>query len=332
MATISIIVPVYKVEPYLHRCVDSILAQSYRDFELILVDDGSPDSCGTICEEYAQRDSRVHVIHQENGGLSAARNAGIEWAFANSDSRWLAFIDSDDWVHRDYLKLLLDSAVTNGADIVACNILEIHEICRDKDISQPEEHCLAPEDAYCDFYRYAMAACGKLFSRELFQTLRFPVGKIHEDCYVTHILLFSSEKIVILPESLYYYFYNSASITRTKWSEKRLQEVEAHEVRMAWLRKKGYERAVKREMEVIIQVVYEQTEIVAALCRKERGYRHHLRFLRRKLRTGLENAKRAGIFPFDREDLWIYLMAYLPFPLWKLARFLQKKLHDIRGW
>ena len=107
---VSVIVPVYKVEAYLHRCVDSVLNQSFSDFELILVDDGSPDNCGAICDEYAQKDSRVHVIHKTNGGLSDARNAGIDWAFANSDSQWLTFIDSDDWVHRDYLKLLLGAA------------------------------------------------------------------------------------------------------------------------------------------------------------------------------------------------------------------------------
>jgi glycosyltransferase involved in cell wall biosynthesis len=87
MPKISVIVPVYKVEPYLHRCVDSILNQSYRDFELILVDDGSPDNCGAMCDEYAKTDSRIHVIHRENGGLSAARNTGIEWSFANSNSQ-----------------------------------------------------------------------------------------------------------------------------------------------------------------------------------------------------------------------------------------------------
>ena len=103
MPIISVIVSVYKVEPYIRQCVDSILAQTFTDFELILVDDGSPDNCGAICDEYAAQDCRVRVIHQENGGLSAARNAGIDWAFANSDSQWLAFVDSDDWVHPDYL-------------------------------------------------------------------------------------------------------------------------------------------------------------------------------------------------------------------------------------
>ena len=124
MPTISVIVPVYKVEPYIHRCVDSILQQSYRDFELVLVDDGSPDNCGSICDEYASRDSRVHVIHQENGGLSAARNAGIDWVFDNSDSQWITFVDSDDWVHPQMLEKLFDAAMEQNTLISICGFIE----------------------------------------------------------------------------------------------------------------------------------------------------------------------------------------------------------------
>ena len=121
MANISVIVPVYKVEQFLSRCVDSILAQTYPDFEVILVDDGSPDNCGEICDGYARTDSRIHVIHQENGGLSAARNSGIDWTFENSDSRWLAFVDSDDWVHPDFLKVLYETAEQTLCKISACH-------------------------------------------------------------------------------------------------------------------------------------------------------------------------------------------------------------------
>lgn len=108
MAKISVVVPVYNVEKYLCRCVDSILAQTFSDFELILVDDGSPDKCGAICDEYTKKDSRVYVIHKENGGLSDSRNVGIKWAIENSDSEWIAFIDSDDWIYEKYLEILLD--------------------------------------------------------------------------------------------------------------------------------------------------------------------------------------------------------------------------------
>ena len=120
MPQISVIVPVYKVEAFLHRCVDSILCQSFSDFELILVDDGSPDSCGQICEAYAAKDSRIRVIHQKNGGLSAARNTGIDWVMANSGSHWLAFVDSDDWVHPDFLQTLYTAAEQTLSKISAC--------------------------------------------------------------------------------------------------------------------------------------------------------------------------------------------------------------------
>ena len=115
---ISVIVPVYKVEKYIHRCIDSILAQTFSDFELILVDDGSPDNCGRICDEYALKDNRIHVIHKENGGLSDARNAGIDWAFEHSDSEWITFIDSDDWVHKKYLESLINGAINTNSDVV----------------------------------------------------------------------------------------------------------------------------------------------------------------------------------------------------------------------
>ena len=125
MSIISVIVPVYKAEPYLRRCVDSILNQTFRDIKLILVDDGSPDNCGVICDEYAQKDVRVHVIHQENGGVSSARNAGLDWAFANDHSSWLAFIDSDDWVCPTYFQRLIEASVRHEADISCCHYVEM---------------------------------------------------------------------------------------------------------------------------------------------------------------------------------------------------------------
>ena len=118
MAHISVIVPVYKVEPYLRRCVDSILTQTFTDFDLILIDDKSPDQCPHICEEYAITDSRVHVIHhKKNLGLSAARNMGIDWAFAESDSEWITFVDSDDWVHPLYLDALFNSVHNHSISV-----------------------------------------------------------------------------------------------------------------------------------------------------------------------------------------------------------------------
>lgn len=123
MCEISIIVPVYKVEPYLRKCVDSILAQTFTDFEVILVDDGSPDNSGKICDEYASKDSRVRVIHKKNGGLSSARNAGIDVA----RGKYLGFVDSDDYIEKDMYELLYDNIVKEQADLSICGIYDVYE-------------------------------------------------------------------------------------------------------------------------------------------------------------------------------------------------------------
>ena len=255
MPTISVIVPVYKVEKYIHRCVDSILAQTYTDFELILVDDGSPDSCGAICDEYAQKDSRVVVIHQENGGLSAARNAGIDWAFANSDSKWLTFIDSDDWIHAVYLEQLLNAAVSHGAPISICGYEET-----DGDMPQIQQNDLKAvlretEVFYREHHVNAIVAWGKLYKKTCFENIRYPVGKIHEDEFVTYKILFEHEKIVVVSAPIYAYYRNLEGITKREWSQKRLDVLEAWEEQMVYFAKKGYPFFVKRSLRYYVDAL-----------------------------------------------------------------------------
>ena len=164
MANISVIVPVYKVEEFLSRCVDSILCQSYPDFEVILVDDGSPDRCGQMCEDYARQDSRIHVIHQENGGLSAARNSGIDWVFANSDSRSLAFVDSDDWVHPDFLKVLYRTAEPTLCKISACGFfLTSGETIPQNQNTEPQK--LSADDYFCENFHGGATPMGRIRRR-----------------------------------------------------------------------------------------------------------------------------------------------------------------------
>ena len=128
MPKISIVVPVYKVEKYLQRCVASLLEQSFTSFDLILVDDGSPDLCGKICDQYAEKDNRIHVIHQKNGGLSAARNSGIDWSISNSDSGWITFVDSDDWVDPQYLECLYNAVKLYKTNISICAYKETADV------------------------------------------------------------------------------------------------------------------------------------------------------------------------------------------------------------
>ena len=121
---ITIITATYNNANFIEATIKSVLAQTYKNIEIILVDDGSPDNCGKICDEYAQKDNRIQVIHKENGGLSSARNAGIDWVLSNSDSQWLTFIDSDDWIHPKYLELLLSGATSTNTDICVCTDLD----------------------------------------------------------------------------------------------------------------------------------------------------------------------------------------------------------------
>lgn len=232
MPIISVIVPVYKVEPYLHQCVDSILAQTFTDFELILVDDGSPDNCGKICDTYAEQDPRVRVIHQENGGLSAARNAGIDAA----NGAYLTFIDSDDWVVSDYLKKLYSCIKDYTADVAICDKVEFwNDDFRALDWTKNvgETICISGSEAakrvYCVGTGVSIVACAKLFSYRLFEQLRFPVGKIHEDQAVIPILLYTAKVVVVSNYKAYMYRQHPDSIMRTGFSTRHLDDIEAIE-------------------------------------------------------------------------------------------------------
>lgn len=317
---ISVIVPVYNVEPYLCRCVDSILHQSFPDFDLVLVDDGSSDNCGAICDGYAARDSRVHVIHQENGGLSAARNSGIDWSFAGSDSRWLAFVDSDDWVHRDYLKLLLTAAEELDAGVAMGDYHWTGEQLKDEDLSGARPLGMDPEQAMAEHYSLCTPAWGKIFRKDLFAQTRFPEGKLYEDAYVTHKLIFEAGRVAVYLEKLCYYYNNPTSITRAKWSDRKLDSIEAHELRLQYFEEHGYEKALRREKEAYVEDLMDKVRHLLDTRQGSRDHEATLRMMQGKLRTALASARAEGLMPFNRENLWCYLYAMRTDAVWKAAR------------
>lgn len=248
MPTISIIVPVYKVEKYIHRCVDSILGQTFADFELILVDDGSPDNCGAICDEYAAKDSRVVVIHQQNGGLSAARNAGIDWAFANSDSQWLSFIDSDDWVHPEYLHRLLDAAVAHNVSVSICGYEQTEG---SEPVISPET--LPPilwntEEFYVNDSLNCTFAWGKLYRKECFQAIRYPFGRLYEDKFTTYRVLFDFTSVAVISAPLYAYFTNTSGITKSGTARFCIDSYDALVEQIEYFQRTGYYRAERSQI------------------------------------------------------------------------------------
>lgn len=222
---ISVILPVYKVEDRLEKCVESVLNQSYQNIEVILVDDGSPDRCGEICDSFAQKDRRVKVIHQENGGLSAARNSGIE----NAAGEYLAFVDSDDYVAEDFISFLYTLLSENGAEISACGNAVVHASGRieaDRDVSIKVMDSREALRRMCYNDLFYVTTWDKLYKRSLFDGIRFPEGKLFEDTGTTYKLVDRAEKIVSCREVKYYYIYDATSITNCAFHEKKLDYVE----------------------------------------------------------------------------------------------------------
>lgn len=241
MSEISVIVPVYKVEPYIRRCIDSILSQTFTDFELILVDDGSPDNCPAICNEYALRDERIHVIHQENGGLSAARNAGIDYVFTSSNSEWISFVDSDDWIDKHYLEYLYRGACSSNVGISSCSYTVVSDVQNNQIKSSDLQYALCTPEAYYVNNRVnAIVAWGKLYNKTLFYSLRYPVGRINEDEFLTYRLLFSEAKIAVIDNGLYMYYQNPNGIMNSKWSPKRLDVLDAFEEQKQFFYDNGF--------------------------------------------------------------------------------------------
>ena len=234
MSRISIIVPVYQVEPYLDRCVESILCQTFEDFDLILVDDGSPDRCGAICDAYAAADQRVHVIHQQNGGLSVARNAGIDWSFGNSNSEFLTFIDSDDYVKPTMLETLFLALMENNADVSVCGEYHFSE-SPEKAFRENFVGCVVHSSAAACRLIYTgeaghasfVSAWGKLYRKELFSQVRYPAGKIHEDQFTTYQVMYAARSVVEAGACLYGYFFNETGITHSRFSIRRYDDVDA---------------------------------------------------------------------------------------------------------
>lgn len=242
---ISVIVPVYRVEEYLERCVKSILSQTYKNLEVILVDDGSPDQCPAICDACAEKDARVKVIHQENKGLSGARNAGIDAA----SGEYLAFVDSDDYVSPHFIEELYQLLQDTGCAIGQCRFSYVKgdglveegdsAFCIYRGESLMEQLYGPEEKATC-----FVVAWNKLYRAELFKEteIRYPEGRIHEDEATTYRLFHEAKKLAFLDRALYgYYTENGGSITSV-FSAKRLQWLAAHEERIAFFKKNGYEK------------------------------------------------------------------------------------------
>lgn len=225
---ISVIVPVYKVEKYIHKCVNSILEQTYKNLEIILVDDGSPDSCGAICDKYASEDSRIKVIHKKNGGLSDARNA----ALAIASGKYITLLDSDDYWKLTYIEKSCEYLIKSNADLVVyplCSVSEDGRILKELDSGKYVEY--TSEEALRMMFSRHLPWCaqGKLYKRELFDGIQYPVGKLMEDKATTYKIYEKCKKILFVECADYMYLIREGSIMHSKFDRRQLQTLDIQE-------------------------------------------------------------------------------------------------------
>lgn len=245
---VSVIVPVYNVEGYLRRCIESILGQSYEKIQIYLVDDGATDLSGKICDDYEKMDKRITVLHKENGGLSSARNAALDI----EDGDYIVFIDSDDYVCKDYIKVLLQAIEETKADISVCDFVK----GTDEEYIFPRESNVLHKDVYSSrecleqwhssHKKNETVAWGKLYRADLFENIRFPEGKLHEDIYITHCVIEKAEKVCFINNKLYYYFERPGSIIKSVSNNKVINHCDAMNTRLEWFEKKGFDDTSKR--------------------------------------------------------------------------------------
>lgn len=238
---ISIIVPVYNVENYLKRCIESILNQTFTDFELILVNDGSTDGSGIICKEFSSVDDRIKVINKNNGGLSSARNSGIEIA----RGKYISFIDSDDYINNNMFEILYREIIFSNSDISICNYCKVSDYNRPVDnnlqyksqIFEGKENIL---NQLCDEKRMQFTvAWNKLYDKSLFNSIRFKEGKLHEDEFIAHEILDKANKVIYIESDLYYYYQREDSIMK-KFNIDRLDFLDAIKERIEYFKKNNY--------------------------------------------------------------------------------------------
>ena len=315
---VSLIVPVYCVQAYLSRCVQSIVDQTYTNLEIILVDDGSPDECPQMCDDWAKRDDRIRVIHKENGGLSDARNAGI----AVASGEYVGFVDGDDWLEPAFVHNLLNSIIENDCEVAGCNYRKCSVIAETDNV--PAAHKvqvldrLAAMSALIDNCILEQAVWNKLYKRELIEGILFEKGKYHEDEFWTYQVIAGIERIAVLDYIGYNYFQRADSIMGKRYSLKRLDAVEAKVRRQEYLEENMPELAAKGRVNLAFTCMWHGQMAIQDMSRIEK--RHALSTLSRTYRKHSVQAKDMKQLKASHR-VWIWAASIsLPLTCWARNR------------
>ena len=325
MPKISVIVPVYNVEKYLHECIDSILAQTFTDFELILVNDGSRDNSGAICDEYANKDKRITIIHQKNQGQAAARNNGVKIA----RGEWIHFVDSDDLIHPQMLELLY-GAVDENTQISMCNVYRGDNLpdyfFAPKSSCSFKKHAINEDELismYNDKYQYWIA-CAKLIKKEIIEKFSFTSGRIYEDNGVVFKWINETVFVNITDEQLYFYRVNSNSTTQVDFSLKNLDSLWAIEEQINFYEKTNFNKMKK--------IVYRNYAVACAemyyRLLENKDWAKKAQKLKKKLKVFIR--KKGKLIDYNED--WAFNMVYgilYPKPIriiFRLERYVKNKL------
>lgn len=328
---VTVIVPVYKVEKYLRRCIESIIGQTYQKLEIILVDDGSPDRCGDICEEYAGKDDRIRVFHQKNAGQAAARNLGMDVA----QGEWFSFIDSDDFICDHFIERMVGYGITYHADIVSCRWKTGTEETIASPVTSPAEvkvRTYSGRECYLKYFTSKKLPalenmCIKLFQAELFRDLRLIPGRTFEDMAIMHYLFDRAEKVVFADEQLYYYYQSPGSTVRGKFTIRKLNAIKNYEERLDYFYKIGGKALWGRALQQYQDTLFRYYYLLERDCRNSKKVGKAQKILLGKIRRNdLQLRQQSNISLCVKVFSWIG--TFCPY----FAGCVSEKLIDIRFW
>lgn len=290
---ISVIVPIYNVEKYLEKCVESLLNQTYSNLEIVLVDDGAKDSSPAMCDSFAEKDSRIKVVHKKNGGLSDARNAGLEVA----TGEYISFIDSDDYVALDMYKTMITEALNNDAQVVECNSYVAYEDGK-IDVYKSFDYKLYTNnrDIIFDYIREGYiqtVVWNKLYRRDIIGDIRFEFGKCHEDEFFTYQILAKTTRFVHTNEFYYYYVQRQGSVMNSSFSLKQLDAIEGGLNRAKFVKENHPDLYFEQVKPLTFFCIYNYQRILAnPSCDKEKAGRKKIIMFRKQLEWNKECLKR----------------------------------------
>lgn len=321
---ISVIVPIYNVEKYLNRCVKSILKQTYKNIEVILVDDGSTDDSGKICDQLAEKDDRIKVIHKKNGGMSDARNAGLEIV----SGEYIAFVDSDDWVSPVMFERLYATLKKYDTELVVCEPIYAYETYiegrqlsgKSFELSKREATELLIEDR-----KFRSVVWNKLYDKRLWSDIRFPKGKHYEDVHIVYKIYDMCERIAFLDQGLYYYFQRSQSIVHSVKIESHMELIYAVEERLKFLQLKYPDMLPQLSASVIsaVLIVYREAGIYQIKLDTD---------TKKYMREKINSYKRKNMFRYLSPRMKIEYILYLLMPegLVKISKYTEKMMKYLK--